>query len=52
MNAVLSPRRMTAQEYLDRETLQAFNNEYVDGEIFSMSGARINHNVTSLNAAF
>ncbi len=44
MNAVLSPHRMTAQEYLDWETVQETKNEYIDGEIVAMSGARINHN--------
>lgn len=51
MSAVLKPPRFAnAEEYLAWEALQPGKNEYVDGEVYAMVGARLNHNTVSLNA--
>lgn len=49
MNAVLTPTRMTAQEYLAWEAVQPDKNEYIDGGIVAMTGVRLNHNAITLN---
>lgn len=51
MNAVFTPKKMTAQEYLDWESRQDIKHEYVDGDVFAMTGVRLNHNLIALNAA-
>jgi len=50
MNAVLQPR-MTLQAYLDWENAQDTKNEFVQGEIFAMTGGRRAHGrvVSNLN---
>ena len=50
MNAVLTPTGMTPQEYLDWESTQQEKHEYVGGQIYAMTGARLNHNRIALNA--
>lgn len=51
MSAVLKPPRFaSAEEYLAWEELQPGRNEYVDGEVYAMVGARLTHNTISLNA--
>lgn len=50
MNAVLTPTGMTLQEYLDWESTQQEKHEYVGGQIYAMTGARLNHNRIALNA--
>lgn len=41
--------RMTPQEYLDWEATQELKHEYVDGEVFAMTGGTIPHNLVSGN---
>ncbi|MBF0201675.1 MAG: Uma2 family endonuclease, partial [Desulfamplus sp.] len=36
--------KVTPEEYLEFDKNSEFKNEYFDGEIFSMVGARKNHN--------
>jgi Uma2 family endonuclease len=50
MNAVLTPQPMTAQQYLEWESLQPEKHEFIAGEIFAMTGVRLNHNRVNLNA--
>ena len=50
MNAVLTPSPMTAQQYMEWETLQPERHEFIAGEIFAMTGARIDHNLINGNA--
>lgn len=50
MSAVLTPQRMTPSEYLAWEEAQQERHEYVDGEIFAMTGVRIAHNLIVVNA--
>lgn len=51
MSAVLKPPRFAnAEEYLAWEEQQPGKNEYVDGEVYAMVGARLSHNTISLNA--
>jgi len=53
MSAVLKPRRFAdAEAYMAWEEAQPDRNEYVDGEVFAMVGAKIDHNLIALNAAF
>ena len=40
---------MTAQEYLDWEATQELRHDYIDGEVFAMTGGTIPHNLISLN---
>lgn len=42
---------MTAQEYLDWEATQELRHDYIDGEVFAMTGGTIPHNLISLNLA-
>ena len=53
MNAVLQPR-MTLQAYLDWENAQETRNEFVQGDIFAMTGGRRTHGrvVSNLNRRF
>ena len=51
MNAVLTPTKMTPEEYLAWEGGQSQKHEYVGGEVFAMTGARLNHNRIALNGA-
>jgi Uma2 family endonuclease len=50
MSAVLTPGRMTAEEYLVWESDQQEKHEFVAGEIFAMTGVRLNHNRIATNA--
>jgi Uma2 family endonuclease len=50
MNAVLQPR-MTLQAYLDWENAQVEKHEFVQGEIFAMTGGRRTHGRVMLNLA-
>ena len=36
---------ISEQDYLEREEISEFKNEYFDGEIFAMSGASRNHQI-------
>lgn len=40
---------MTPQEYLEWEATQEFKHEYVDGEVFAMTGGTIPHNLVGGN---
>jgi Uma2 family endonuclease len=50
MSAVLTPPPMTAQQYLEWETLQPEKHEFIAGDIFAMTGVRLNHNRVNGNA--
>jgi len=50
MSAVLTPTKMTPQEYLAWEETQQEKHEYIGGEIFAMTGARRVHNLIVGNA--
>jgi len=39
----LKTHYMTEQEYLDSEKLREIRHEYIDGEIYAMSGGKLNH---------
>lgn len=43
--------RMTPQDYLDWEAIQELKHEYVDGDVFAMTGGTIPHNIVALNIA-
>lgn len=49
MNALASALRMTAAKYLAWEEQQPYNNEYVAGLIYAMSGARDAYVTVSFN---
>jgi Uma2 family endonuclease len=40
---------LTPEEYLEREYLSEFRNEYVDGEIFAMAGTSVDHSRIVVN---
>jgi len=42
-------RRLSPQEYLDWEATQDIKHEYLDGEVFAMTGGTIAHNLISGN---
>jgi Uma2 family endonuclease len=42
---------MTAEEYLQWEETQPIKHEYINGEIFAMTGGTLNHNSITLNIA-
>ena len=37
------PQKMTAEEYLEWESKQELRYEYIDGEIFAMTGGTLPH---------
>ena len=41
--------RMTAEEFLEWDRTQTIRHEFVDGEVYAMSGAGIAHNLTAGN---
>ena len=43
------PQKMTVDEYLEWEARQEMRHEYVNGEIFAMTGGSIAHNDIALN---
>jgi Uma2 family endonuclease len=43
------PQKMTVEEYLEWEARQEIRHEYVNGEIFAMTGGSIPHNDIALN---
>lgn len=44
--------RMTLEEFLAWEAVQQERHEFVDGEVFAMSGAEERHVIASMNVAF
>ncbi|MFB2982204.1 Uma2 family endonuclease [Microseira sp. BLCC-F43] len=44
-----TPQKMTVDEYLEWEARQEIRHEYVNGEIFAMTGGSIPHNDITLN---
>jgi len=49
MIAIPQPSLMTVEEYLDWEARQDMRYEYIEGEIFAMTGGSIPHNDLALN---
>ena len=47
--AAKEQRLMTVEEYFEFESKSKIRHEYMDGEIFAMSGARRNHSLISSN---
>jgi Uma2 family endonuclease len=43
------PQLMTPQEYLDWEETQSLKYEYIDGQVFAMTGGTIPHNDIAIN---
>ncbi|MBD2498863.1 Uma2 family endonuclease [Nostoc sp. FACHB-280] len=43
------PQKMSIEQYLDWEPLQDYRYEYVNGEVFAMTGGTILHNDIALN---
>ena len=50
MSIVFTPTGMTPQEYLDWESTQQEKHEYIGGQVYAMTGARLNHNRIAGNA--
>jgi Uma2 family endonuclease len=44
-----APQKMTVEEYLEWEAKQEIRHEYVNGEVFAMTGGTIPHNDLALN---
>ena len=44
-----APQKMTVEEYLEWEDKQEIRHEYVNGEVFAMTGSTIPHNDLALN---
>ncbi len=44
-----TPPKMTVEEYLEWEAQQEIRHEYVNGEVFAMTGSTIPHNDLALN---
>jgi len=44
-----APQKMTVEEYLEWEAQQEIRHEYVNGEVFAMTGSTIPHNDLALN---
>jgi Uma2 family endonuclease len=49
MSTAQSKRRYTPEEYLALERKAEYKSEYLDGEIFAMSGASFPHNLITVN---
>lgn len=49
MIAIPQPKYMTPQEYLEWEERQNIKYEYVNGEVFAMTGGTIAHNAIAVN---
>jgi Uma2 family endonuclease len=49
MIALTNQPRMTPEAYLSWETGQELRYEYIDGEVFAMTGGTIPHNDIALN---
>src|SRR5919202_6732237 len=51
MIATPKPQPMTPQEYLEWEEQQPIKYEYINGEVFAMTGGTLPHNSIALNLA-
>lgn len=49
MIAVPSPQKMTVEAYLDWEPRQELRYEFVNGEVFAMTGGSLPHNDIAIN---
>jgi len=45
------PKKLTVQEYLERERHSEIRHEFVEGDLFPMSGTTLNHNQIAFNFA-
>jgi len=46
------PRKWTVEEYLAYEEETGIKHEYIDGEIYAMSGGTENHSLITMNTTF
>ena len=51
MSAVLKDNRISVEDYLKGELLSEIKHEYIDGYVYAMAGASINHNRIANNIA-
>lgn len=51
MPALASHHRLTVEEYLEAELVSPIRHEFVDGQVFAMTGASLRHNAIVLNLA-
>ena len=49
MSAVLTPTHYTAEDYLTLERCASYKSEFLDGQIYAMTGASRKHNLVSGN---
>jgi Uma2 family endonuclease len=49
MIANLEPQYFTPEEYLEWEECQEFKYEYVNGEVYAMTGGTLSHNAIAVN---
>ena len=47
--AAYNHKKWTVDEYLEMENVSGIKNEYYQGEIFAMSGAKLTHNIVTRN---
>lgn len=48
-NAAYVQNRITIEDYLSGELISEIKHEYIDGEVYAMTGASLNHNRISVN---
>ena len=51
MSAVLTPTHYTAEEYLTLERCASYKSEFLNGQIYAMTGASRKHNLVTFNVA-
>ncbi len=47
----LSKEYISPKDYIDGERISSIKHEYNDGEVFALSGAKMNHNIINVNLA-
>lgn len=51
MSAVLTKTHCSAEDYLKQERSSSYKSEFVDGEVYAMTGASRKHNLIAVNIA-